>query len=300
MHEQDTGGALTNLTALLNLSQAYRDDPPLVTHMIRVAIAGLGTTATWDALQSDTWTEPQLAVLQDAVQRADVTADAARGIEGDRAWVFTLGNSERTNRAPNRPSIVAGMGMPKPVAPLANAAWRGVLAPADLRTYLADIQGYIQPARLLSAGAPWSEVKAALRVREQAWNSTPSWRRTYLMPFSFAAIPSMDKGLLSLARNETLRQMTLAAIAIRRHELRHGRPPASLEALVPALLPKLPHDSFSGQPLRYRTTEDGGYVLYSVGADGQDDGGDATPTTNDKSWTIWDSRDAVWPKPLKE
>jgi hypothetical protein len=68
--------------------------------------------------------------------------------------------------------------------------------------------------------------------------------------------------------------MTLAAIALRRFQLRHGQLPPSLEALVPEFLPAVPYDCMVGQPLRYRLKADGGYVLYSVGEDGKDDGGD--------------------------
>lgn len=39
---------------------------------------------------------------------------------------------------------------------------------------------------------------------------------------------------------------------------------------------ELPDDPFSGQALRYRKTNRGS-VLYSVGADGKDDGGQGTP-----------------------
>jgi hypothetical protein len=184
--------------------------------------------------------------------------------------------------------------------PIVDAAWREILSANDISSYLGYMQPVIERARTLHTGTTHLRIDATLDAHNQTHFSGPSWRRTYLTPFSEAVIPNVRKALETVARNETLRQMTLAAIAIRRYELRHGQPPPSLEALVPALLPKLPHDSFSGQPLRYRRTDDGGILLYSVGADGKDDGGDTTPTTRAASWTIWDSPDAVWPKPLEK
>ncbi|MFW6162335.1 MAG: hypothetical protein ACODAJ_06160 [Planctomycetota bacterium] len=47
-----------------------------------------------------------------------------------------------------------------------------------------------------------------------------------------------------------------------------GRVNARLEKRLDAL----PPDPFDGQPLRYRTTDDG-FVVYAVGEDGKDDGG---------------------------
>jgi hypothetical protein len=39
-----------------------------------------------------------------------------------------------------------------------------------------------------------------------------------------------------------------------------------------------------------------GFLLYSVGEDGRDDGGDPTPQEAKKRYRqIWDGRDAVWP-----
>lgn len=61
------------------------------------------------------------------------------------------------------------------------------------------------------------------------------------------------------------------AIAIRLFEREQGFPPPTLESLVPAYLPAIPCDPPS-QPLRYHT-DDQRYVLYSIGWDGLDDGG---------------------------
>ncbi len=56
-----------------------------------------------------------------------------------------------------------------------------------------------------------------------------------------------------------------------------GRPyPDSLEGLVPEVVATVPEDPCSGKPFRYERRGDG-YLLYSVGPDGADDGG-----TNDE------------------
>ncbi len=93
--------------------------------------------------------------------------------------------------------------------------------------------------------------------------------------------------------------MTLAAIALKRCQLRHGEPPSSLEALVPEFLAVVPYDYMSAKPLRYRLKPDGNYVLYSVGLDGKDDGGDPSPASSATSG-LWGGRDAVWPAPATE
>ena len=55
----------------------------------------------------------------------------------------------------------------------------------------------------------------------------------------------------------------------RRH---HGHYPQQLDELVPALLPRVPDDRITGDPVKYRLI-DGKPVVYSVGVDRIDDGG---------------------------
>jgi hypothetical protein len=52
-----------------------------------------------------------------------------------------------------------------------------------------------------------------------------------------------------------------------------GQFPESLDALMPNFSSQLPHDVVNGQPLNYRRTADGQYLLYSVGWNQSDDGG---------------------------
>ena len=63
------------------------------------------------------------------------------------------------------------------------------------------------------------------------------------------------------------------AIALERYRLAHGEYPESLDALAPQFMEKIPHDIINGQPLHYRRTSDGQFVLYSVGWNETDDGG---------------------------
>jgi hypothetical protein len=74
------------------------------------------------------------------------------------------------------------------------------------------------------------------------------------------------------------------AVAVERYRRSHADGlPATLEALVPQYLESIPEDPLTGQPLRYRATADA-YTVYSVGPDGDDDGGALlrpTPPTAD-------------------
>jgi len=61
-------------------------------------------------------------------------------------------------------------------------------------------------------------------------------------------------------------------LALREYHRAYGSYPVSLEELVPDFLPRLPIDYVDRRALRYARTDDG-YLLYSIGEDGRDDGG---------------------------
>jgi hypothetical protein len=84
------------------------------------------------------------------------------------------------------------------------------------------------------------------------------------------------------------------ACAIERFRLAKGQYPDSLQELVPQFISSLPNDVISGEPYKYYRTNDGRYVLYSVGWNGTDDGGAPGQTLfNDKGG------DWVWQYPAR-
>ncbi|MDD3925506.1 MAG: hypothetical protein PHT33_02490 [bacterium] len=72
-------------------------------------------------------------------------------------------------------------------------------------------------------------------------------------------------------------QVTRQALALRCYRLRYGAYPMQLKQLVPACLPELPLDPFTGREYVYRRQKRG-FVLYSLGEDLKDDGGQDEPT----------------------
>jgi hypothetical protein len=69
------------------------------------------------------------------------------------------------------------------------------------------------------------------------------------------------------------------AVALACYHAETGRWPAELKELCPSLLKAIPTDRFSGKPLIYRPSEKG-YLLYSIGKNGKDDGGQREPRSD--------------------
>jgi len=78
-----------------------------------------------------------------------------------------------------------------------------------------------------------------------------------------------------------------------------------LNQLAPEFLKSVSTDCMDGQPLRYRRNADGTFLLYSVGENGKDDGGNPAlrPDVEPSHYNYWQNPDAldwVWPLPATE
>jgi hypothetical protein len=84
----------------------------------------------------------------------------------------------------------------------------------------------------------------------------------------------------SVNHRDAVRRVFICDLAIHVYRLEKGRVPGDLGTLVPNFLEAVPIDPFDGQPIRYRIGE-GDYVVYSVGWNRRDDGGEVDRTKAD-------------------
>jgi hypothetical protein len=125
-----------------------------------------------------------------------------------------------------------------------------------------------------------AEAEMAQRLYQLDWktpvSTLPDWQTSMLGQLHFLPLHLMmsshRNGKWSAEVYLAERDGVLAGIALEAYRRQHGSYPDLLQALSPALLPKVPVDRLNGQPLRYRVI-DGVAVVYSTGADGDDDGG---------------------------
>jgi hypothetical protein len=99
--------------------------------------------------------------------------------------------------------------------------------------------------------------------------------------------PPLSKAAEKFAYAQSSVDLTRTAIALERYRLAHGDYPGTLDALVPQFIEKLPHDIIGGKPLIYRTTADSKFLLYSIGWNETDDGGQDGGTGFAKGDWVW-------------
>jgi hypothetical protein len=85
-------------------------------------------------------------------------------------------------------------------------------------------------------------------------------------------MPAFLKVQQARDRGDQVQANLYLAFALAAYRRDNGSYPKNLEALMPKYMDKIPNDLFSGKPLVYKPGEKG-YLLYSVGVNGRDDGG---------------------------
>ena len=127
------------------------------------------------------------------------------------------------------------------------------------------LQSNSDPVALLKLSAEW-DTKAKASQKLSLWSVNP-----YTVLEGFARQYS---NLITIAVEAEVRaDEGMTACALERYRLANGCYPDALEKLVPTYLKTLPRDAAGGGTLHYRLKDDGQFLLYSVGINGQDDGG---------------------------
>jgi len=251
---QDPGKAIESIRASLALAQSV--DGPLLTHRLtHVAVRGRTYRTIERMLNRIPLTDEQLQTLAGWVTASD-TSDGFK-----RAMVAEQCLGLQVLQAPIRDIVSQtgyGKGLFLMLIPwkVLGLCYRDALAFIDLMQNSIDALELPEPEHLEAFDA----------VQENAGNGRQRGIIAYLIWPIFARMFNID------IRNQAHFRVTQAGIAVERYRLAQGRLPQSLEELVPEYMEAVPADPFDGRPLKYRMLETG-YVVYSIGEDSSDDGG---------------------------
>ena len=289
-------------------------EPTILSHLIRWVDVKCALEATWEALQDERWTEPQLAELQAKWEGMDLFSDLGPVWSAQFVSVIQKLAAARTSY-----QEMVNQGGPSGAAATSSV---GTGASARIRAMAQELYNRYPGYRRWRNVTSFAEELYALQATDAALECAhqaevegafaPAWQKYNerlvaldgLYPNrtnQFKVHGSADSSrttLLYLGLTEAARRIVVAAVALKRFELAHHKYPASLSELVPEYLPQVPTDFMDGKPLRYKLQADGNFLLYSVGEDGVDNGGDGARakavTTGNWEWA--QTRDVVWPR----
>jgi hypothetical protein len=322
LHEQKTAESATNICALLALAGATHQECTEVSQSFRIAFVNWAAEVTWEFLQSTNVSDVELVSLQEAWRKPEFISSMETAYEMQRAFYcdafikLRAANPEFQKAwefdAPSLGWARSGDWMSdakevwedaKDSATL--SIWRTSWSYSDEVFALKYDQIALDVLRDLKTKPVFYPSYTNLVQHEAMGVATTnssfilqelglldgrnSLRERFLQPGEF--------NVRRLMAVEACRQIALTAIALKRFQLAHGHLPGNLSELVPACLEKMPLDPVDGQPLRYRPATDGTFLLYSIGADGVDDGGNPVNAGAGKSLYWQSGRDWVWPQP---
>ncbi len=325
LHEGDSESATTHLRALLGLVRGSQDNRFIVSQLVRFAIVGIAQASSWDFLQTTNATDTQLVAVQRDWMALDFALPTERALEIERAMCeMTIGNMRGSRAEFSRVTIGFGVGAGGGAAGASDfaervsdfvkdtwgktkegskeAAWRLAWSYPDQLRMLKGSQVHIETLRSARSNGNFSAAIQIQRSRlgelgiANVSRDLESSIYSNLQTLFTEVILYSDRLINNVMVIEAGKQLTVTAIALKRHKLRHGNFPADLAALVPEFLPAVPLDPVNAQPLHYKPNADGTFLLYSIGEDAEDNGGDPTPTNPKTFW--WQcGRDWVWPQP---
>jgi len=264
-----------SIVTILSLSHTLADEPILISQMVRFRMEKMAKNLLERSLNVGEVDDGQLAMLERAFHNTGTSNGLARGMIGERAVTMPafrvnfdqfaeLGESPKQGPLKSRQTPVSMM-----ITPLVRAT--GFLE-RDLRFYLTVMETNIS----LAAMEPPKSL-AITNVQAKLISDVEHWR--YIV--SAILVPSLETAFSRYA--ESLADLRLARTALVVERFRHSknRLPSSLNELLPDFMPELPADPFDGQSLRYKLLPVG-YVIYSIGKDGQDDGGKIRPNKSSR------------------
>jgi len=262
--------AVDSCRVILRLAEAAERDGPIICALVSNALTKMGLHAAWTAAADRNLDGPSYQRLADLWHTARPLDALAATLEAEMAFSLMMHTHLRSDRVLYLNMVVGGFD------PTASrfAGWKTSVArftppgwfDANCASTLSLTHGMLR--RVSDPSLPDRFILKPWMDRELAKGGGFPFHSLSAISMSSLALPIQRCG----ARHATCR-LAEAACALEAHFTDHRSYPDSLTALVPAYLAGVPVD-LDGQPVRYAPDPaNGRYRLWSIGADGTDDGG---------------------------
>ena len=326
LHNGDSSAAATNILTMLALVNRDTSDDVLISHLVRIAIMNITLVSTWELTQATNVTDAQLAAVQKSWQQMDFLKDAQNAFVMER--IISAMTIQKSRASHDGFMEVFGSAMPSGGSSGGGSTWPDVLENFTEGPRMGIAEKMWRSSWSYSAELQMLKSEQAIieSLRTMETNRSQFYKGDYdsmLTQLSSLGLTNAGEGFFSalripdfreyyrnpaLARAinktlqiETTKRVVNMAIALKRFQLKNGRLPEAAGDLAPEFMAAVPIDPYDGKPLQYHPNPDGTFLLYSVGEDGIDDGGDVTPAKPSSSgtpnWNWQRGRDWVWPQP---
>jgi hypothetical protein len=256
------------------MARTLDTEPIVMSKLVRIASLRFATLALERRLNAGSLADADLEHLSELFAAAAKTNQMANAFIVDQAIYipyfprsyakikkFLNWDDEFTSNLPMMDTD-ASLSLPHPLIAVVTGFFE-----RDLRFYLQAMQTNIYFASRYPQNT--LEISNIQNQFEQVWRRNSYILSPLLLPILENATVKDTDGLAFLHSAQT-------ALTIERFRQAQGKLPEKLDDLCPTYLAAIPTDPFDGKPLRYKRLARG-YVVYSIGRDGEDNGGRERP-----------------------
>ncbi|HLH57078.1 MAG TPA: hypothetical protein VKY92_26090 [Verrucomicrobiae bacterium] len=273
-----TDAALQDLELLLYLANSSRNEPILISQLVRLSEVQMALQLVGEGLGA--WSEPQLRLIQNHLGQLDFCADLSRALQAERV-LFGVGLIEYVRRSHNKVEVLNELTSNGPSGS-GNDFWPGPLlafSPSgwlyfEELNYSRAFDEFLIPVideknHEIKPSATATAEKGLRNLLEGSVTKRFFQHRL----FAGLVLPAVSNAALKAAYAQTGAETAEIACTLEAYRILHGNLPDSLDKLSPAQISTLPHDIITGKPLTYRVEPENHYVVYSIGWNETDDGG---------------------------
>jgi hypothetical protein len=280
LHNGNPAAATKNISTMLALINCSTNDRLIISELVRMALAQMTAPVVWETLQATNITDEQLATLQrqwtamDFIQ-PEVNALQMENILGEKDLARLRASSsevqdylgQRANGQAARDDTFYNEFKIK----IEIFRWQYWWSYPDELRRLKITELFIETARSLQTNYAFSaalhQQSIQLQKLVRMGNNQPSSNRGEGVDPHFilsSSTGSFARILNRVMKAESTRQTVIAAIALKRYQIKHGYYPPDLDALTPEFVMTVPLDPADGVPLQYQRNTDGTFLLNSM------------------------------------
>jgi hypothetical protein len=277
----DLDGAIVSCRALVNNARSVGDEPMLIAQLVRMAIRSIAIGQAERTLGQGEPSPEGLAALQRALEEEAEEPLLLWGLRGERGgmdqFMQTLQNGGT--------SVKQMQGL------LAGPARPGRKRGEELLLYLPGTAVNSRAALLqrMTRVIEISKLPAEEQIEPLKKEKATLAKEPLLVR---DVMPATEKIAEAERRTRGLCRCAAAGLAAERYRQKYGRWPEKWDDLVDEFLSRVPKDPYDNKPLRYRN-DGAGVVIWCLGMDFIDDGGDRTTLNTykpgtDAGFRLWD------------